>query len=688
MKSFHIILLNYFLILFKIIFFFILISPSLAEEKSQIGIVSEIIGNAVAIDEELEEKDLNVLDPIFLNEEIFVSENSSLSLEFNDDTAIIMKELTSLNINEFENSKLNPKFKSEVLKGKIIIETGSIAKNNNGEMEVLIKTTSLGLRGTRVNLNLNQKGELNLSLAEDNFGNTGLIEINSDGQKQSIFSTDQVLQVTEEGVSAREKTDEEINEEKSANEVFVKNSSVNEEELEVQLISKLADGKIQDINNDGIINTSDVDEIKQQILNQKQAKIEFIIDNSKEDNTQFLSNVIDQSDEKTTGSVLEKIIDKNDDLVENVVEDLVDKNNNFLTTQSSENNNTIKEKVFETIVSKETNNSALILSKVMAKADTETLSSVINNITEKNEDTNSTLSLKVMADFAEKNPLKLENLSENNSDEIQKLTVSAISVAKSNANDANLIAKVVATAPEELTNKVIEEVTKKSSDVDQALSARVMKSVIEINPNKMDSISEENKQTMISQTIEAAKNQINQSNSNENLSALVAEIIVKADDDIATSVLQNLNDSNEEQSSDLTKSVFINLTNNENFEEKLETISENSVIAEDIVDTMVEDAIVAISNSNDTEVVKNLLKENEFMSDKIIEIANESNSKSLNNIKKIVEEIVEENPVASKKILENNKEKEIIKKVIDTEEKKPETTKKIKNVYTNNVSPN
>ena len=130
-----------------------------------------------------------------------------------------------------------------------------------------------------------------------------------------------------------------------------------------------------------------------------------------------------------------------------------------------------------------------------------------------------------MADFAEKNPLKLENLSENNSDEIQKLTVSAISVAKSNANDANLIAKVVAAAPEELTNKVIEEVTKKSSDADQALSARVMKSVIEINPNKMDSISEENKQTMISQTIEAAKNQVNQSNPDEDLSVLVAEII-------------------------------------------------------------------------------------------------------------------------------------------------------------------
>ena len=91
-----------------------------------------------------------------------------------------------------------------------------------------------------MNASLNETGQLDVSLGEDNFGNTGLIEMTSDGQKQSIFSTDQVLQVTDEGVSAREKTDEEINEEKSANEVFVKNSSVNEEELEVQLIAKLA----------------------------------------------------------------------------------------------------------------------------------------------------------------------------------------------------------------------------------------------------------------------------------------------------------------------------------------------------------------------------------------------------------------------------------------------------------------
>ena len=675
----------YLIILIKVIFSLFFISISLAEEN-QIGLVSEINGNAIIKTNDSEQRNMSLFDPILLNDEIIVKGNSSITLEFDDRTSIILKEFTSYKVTEYINSKSSPSFYSEVSSGKVVVETGSIAKNQSGKMQLKIKKTSLTLKGTRLNASLNETGQLDVSLGEDNFGNTGLIEMTSDGQKQSIFSTDQVLQVTDEGVNSREKTEEEVNEEKTANEVFVNNSSVNEEELEVQLIAKLASGKIEDINNDGIINTSDVDELKQQILNQKQAKIEFIIDNSKEDNTEFLSNVIDQSDEKTTGGVLDKIIDKNDALVENVVEDLVDKNNNFLTTQSSENNNAIKEKVFETIVSKETNNSAAILSKVMAKADTATVSSVINNITEKNENTNSSLSLKVMADFAEKNPLKLENLTENNSNEIQKLTVSAISVAKSNANDADLIAKVVASAPEGLTNKVIEEVTKKSSDIDQALSARVMKSVIEINPAKMDSISEENKQTMISQTIEAAKNQINQSNSDESLSVLVAEIIVKADESIATSVLQNLNETNKEQSSDLTKSIFVNLTKNENFEEKLEAISENSVIAEDIVDTMIEEAIVAISDSNDTEIIKNLLKENEFMSNKIIEIADKSGNKNLDKVQDIIEEIFEEDPIKSIEIVEKNKEKEIIETITVTE--KPKSTNEIIDVFNTNVSPN
>ena len=47
------------------------------------------------------------------------------------------------------------------------------------------------------------------------------------------------------------------------------------------------------------------------------------------------------------------------------------------------------EKIFETIVAKETDKSASILSKVMAKSDDATISSVINNITEKNSNEDS-----------------------------------------------------------------------------------------------------------------------------------------------------------------------------------------------------------------------------------------------------------------------------------------------------------
>ena len=89
-------------------------------------------------------------------------------------------------------------------------------------------------------------------------------------------------------------------------------------------------------------------------------------------------------------------------LVEGVVGNLSDKDNKFLTSSTSEGAGLIKEKIFETIVAKETDKSAAILSKVMSKADEATVASVINNITEKNINEESKLSLKVMADFSVK----------------------------------------------------------------------------------------------------------------------------------------------------------------------------------------------------------------------------------------------------------------------------------------------
>ena len=686
MKKHNTNFLNYFSFLIKVLFF-ISISLTAISEENQIGLVSEINGDAIAINDNLDERDLSIFDPIFLNEEIFVTQNSSLVLQFNDNTSIIMKELTSLNVSEFENSKLNPQFRLKILKGNVIIESGSIAKSKNGEMEVLVKTSTLGLRGTRVNADLNKKDELNISLGEDNFGNIGIIEITNNGKKEKITSQDQIYEISKNKISSREKSTEEQNNEKLANEIFVNSSTIDEDKIEIQLISKLVNGKIDDLNNDGLIDISDVEELKNQILNNKKQKIEFVIDNTKKENTEFLSSVINKSDEKNTGEVLEKIINTKDDLVEDVVEDLSDKNNEFLITSNLKSAGFIKEKIFETIVGKETDKSALILSKVMAKADISTLSSVINNITDKNSNQDSKLSLKVMADFSENNPIKLETLAQNNEDQIIKLTVSAVEEAASSENDAELIASIVAVASDKVINNIISEVNKNSTEEKESLAAKVMSSIIDKDPQKIDSLSVKNKEKIIDKTIQAAKKQSdNKTDNSSDLTAILSKIVVNSSDNTASEIMENLNNKNEDQSK-FGLIFFIKLSEEENFENKLKKISDKSIISGDVVEKMIQNAIKSIEEDSDIELVKDAIDKSEgFIIDKIIDIGNKGNNTNEIKVIKILDEIIKEDPIKIVKIIEDNKEKEIIKKIIKI--KKPKVIKKIKEIYPIDVSPN
>ena len=664
MKSHNTKFLEYFNFLFKVLIFIIVTFSLKADENNNIGIVSEIKGEAVAINNDLEERDLNVYDPIFSNEEIFTTENSSITLQFKDDTSIIMKELTSLLVSDFENSKLDPKFKSKVSKGKIVVETGSIAKNKTGEMEVIINTSSLGLRGTRVNASLDLSGKLDISLGEDNFGNVGLIELVSNNQSQSIFSTDQVIEISDDQISQREKSTEEQNQEKESNEIFVNNSKINEEEIEIQLISKLTSGKINDVNNDGKVDIDDVEELKNQILDKKQQKIEFIIDNSKKENTEFLSSVIDNSDEKNTGEVLEKIIDTKDDLVEDVVEDLSDKDNQFLTTSNSKGASFIKEKIFENIVKNETDNSAAILSKVMNKSDVKTISSVINNITDKNKNEKSKLSLKVMADFTEKNPLKFENLTQINPDQIEKLTILAVQKIGSSKEDTNLIAKIISDTSVELNNFIISEVVKNSIDDKKSLSSRVLNSVSEINSEKIETFSNENKASIIDQMTQVAFDQDQGLiEEQEDISNIIANIIMSTENETSTKVIASLAKFLEDSDSKLSLKVVINLSKKDNFENKLEIISEQTLIDSDNVEKLIEEAINSIDKNSELETVKNIIIESDkFLSKKIIEINEKNNKDSKFKIDEIIEKIIDEDPIKAKEIIEDNKDKKTIKK--------------------------
>tara|TARA_A100001015_G_scaffold274220_1_gene330387 strand:- start:412 stop:2466 length:2055 start_codon:yes stop_codon:yes gene_type:complete len=684
MKNHNIKFLNYFSFIIKVLFFFLATLPLKADENN-IGTVSEVNGVVIAINDELEERDLSVFDPIFSNEEIFTTENSSTTLQFNDDTSIIMKELTSLVVSDFENSKLDPEFKAKVSKGEIIIETGSIAKNKTGEMEVTVKTSSLGLRGTRISAALDSSGKLDISLGKDNFGNVGLIELVSNNQRQSIFSTDQVIEISDGQITGREKSTEELNDEKLSNETFVKNSKINEEEVEIQLISKLTIGKINDVNNDGKVDTDDVEVLKKQILNQKQQKIEFIIDNSKKENTEFLSNVINNSDEKNTGEALEKIINTKDDLIEDVTEDLSDRNNEFLITSKIESAVQIKEKIFETIVLKETDKSAEILSKVMSKSDEATISSVINNITEKNKNEQSKLSLKVMSDFSEKNPEKLIALAKKNKDEIQKLTVSAVEKAISTKEDADLIANIVINAGKDIANNIVNEVNKNSNEEKESLSAKVINSIIDADSEKFEILNEDNKKTIINKTIEVAKKQVeNNFDDDVDLTSIVGNIIVNTETDTSLDIIENLNEQSKESESDLSLKVLTNISKDDDFEDKFKEISDKSDVADQIVEELIEKAIDDIKSDKDIETVVEIIdKGGDFLTKKIIEIEKKTKDKKKSKINKIINKIIKEDPIKAKKIIEKEKEKEIIKEI-----SKPKKIEEIKDVITEKISPN
>jgi len=635
-------------LLIKILLFVFISSFTLANEN-KIGSVSELSGVIIAINENLDERDLLIHDPIFINEEIFITEGSSATIQFEDNTAIIMKELTSLNVSEFENSKLNPKIKAKLLKGKITIESGSIAKNSNGEMIVDVLTSSLGLRGTRIEVDLKPDGKPNISLAEDSFGNLGEINVASGGQTLNITSSEQIFEISENNeVLTRDKTNEEKEVEKTVTETLIKSSKIDEEEITQQLQKKLDDGKLEDANNDGVVDASDIEVTKNQITDEKKLKIDFIVENSKDENTNFLSDVINQSDNKNTGEVIEKIIDTKDNLVEGVVENLSDKDNKFLTTSTNEEAGLIKEKIFETIVAKETDKSAAILSKVMTKADEATITSVINNITEKNTNEESKLSLKVMADFSEKNPEKLETLTQNNTDQIEKLTISAVEEAQSSKEDADLIAQVVANASDELVNKVVEEVSKNSTDEKQTLSAQVLKAIVDSDSGKIDIINDDVKDIMISQTIESAQNQQEGTGiqQDQDMTSIVSDIIVNTDTDTGSKMIEELNNSSTENNLSLQVISGISEkdteklnTLSENNKEQIETLTEAAIKNADASEESADLIAQVVANASDDfanqiigEVTKNSTDENQALSAKVMKAIVETNPDKIENL--------------------------------------------------------
>ena len=140
-------ILRYIFFIFKIIIVYILLLfNDLAFAQNKIGSVTAIEGSAISINTKDEERELSIFDSIYINDEIFVSEDSTLTIQYLDNTTIILKEFTNLNVYEFEKSEIVEKFNAKLEKGEIVIESGSIAKSTKGEMLIDLSKLQLGVR--------------------------------------------------------------------------------------------------------------------------------------------------------------------------------------------------------------------------------------------------------------------------------------------------------------------------------------------------------------------------------------------------------------------------------------------------------------------------------------------------------------------------------------------------------------
>ena len=248
------------------------------------------------------------------------------------------------------------------------------------------------------------------------------------------------------------------------------------------------------------------------------------------------------------------------------------------------------------------------------KTDTTTAAKMIEEINEIDTETN--LSLEVISGISEKDSEKLNELSDNNKEQMDELTIDAVQKAENTSEDSELIANVVAVVNNDLVNVMIEEVSKVSIEEKQTLSAKVLQKIVETEPDKMEIINDEVKDVMIKQTVESAKNQKEGIGAveEENFTDIVSEIIVNTNTETASKVIEEINEIDTE--TNLSLEVISGVSEKDS--EKLNELSENN---KEQMDELTIDAVQKAENtSEDSQLIANVVAVvNDDLVNKVVE---------------------------------------------------------------------
>ena len=330
-----------------------------------------------------------------------------------------------------------------------------------------------------------------------------------------------------------------------------------------------------------------------------------------------------------------------------------------------------------------------IVSDIIVNTDNDTAIKMIEEINDVETDTN--LSLEVMSGISNKDSNKLNDLSLNIQDEIEQLAEDAIQKAENTIEDSEKIVDIVSAANTDLLNVVVEEVGDVSIDEKQSLSAKVLKGIVETEPDKMVELNEDNKNDLIENSVETAKKQQEGEivDDNENFTSsldytkVITDIVTSSDSDTATKVLEQVDDI--ETDTDLKLDFLSELD-----DKSVDILSSVSSQNDEIISNLVSDAVDKVNDENNKEKLNKILNESEgTITDKIIEAAND-NEKNKDTVSEALVDVAETNIDKLVEVLEGNTNAnevvEVLKDKIEQEE--AVTIDDFEEVFEQNISPN
>ena len=440
------------LLILSILFFY---SNIYAEEKF-VGFIESLDGDAFKIEDE-KEVNLNQFDQIFTNIEITINSNSNAIISFIDNSILTLNGGSKFVVKEFDNLSLNPKFILSINEGNFTFESGTVAKNKNGNMKVNLSEMEVGLNGTLIS-GFNTQGMTQVSLVEDSMGRVGQLNITVGDQITTITNPSTGIslsgdnQIQETNLSSEETSQIK----KFIKEATVDASTETEEDINRAIAKQLAAGTIPDANGDGITDSNDMDLYKAQLFDFKGTRMGYYMEMSDGNDMGLMSDMIRYSDPMQSMQIMQGMMDYDSanaalmmDEVSREGFDVFSHMNNAGNTNGSmiykggdANFEDVRAALVSGMMQDTSGESIDTMARIMAVSDPSVSSYLVNEITnyeDNNSDNN--LSMDVLASFTEMAPDKMDAYMQADPNMMGNFTQSAFQNA--DEGDAEMIADMM-----------------------------------------------------------------------------------------------------------------------------------------------------------------------------------------------------------------------------------------------------